>query len=390
VTTYSSVVNNFVKLKCTTPTAGTYLSEVDNTYFSAATIWGVQNSIPGYPPLIRVIKYDPVNDVIYIGGYFDRYRGVQCTRNLIRIIASTGAIDPTFNGLSQAGIAHTLGLNGSRAGVHDIQIDGNGKIVVAGCFSRVYFFPVVSVLCSHIIRLNYDGTQDTSFAVSQLGNTGFPQYIVANNPSNDYSGLETICISNDGSDDIYAGGAFYAFKNQSRRCIVKIKNNGDIAPLPEFNPGTGFSNAWYKPVDSYGFQTGATVSIDDVVINKIIYQNDKLLVGGNFGLYNGTVVNALLRMDAYGVIDPTFTKDTLTYIPITTTTTVRRVVYDIKVTNTGNILIAGALTAYLSTANTNHYYVLGANGNVVYGANMTTPGLSPYGDYAFRISTYEI
>lgn len=390
VTTYSSVVNNFVKLKCTTPTAGTYLSEVDNAYFSAAAIWGVQDTSPANAPLIRVIKYDPINDVIYIGGNFNRYRGVQCTRNLIRIIASTGAIDTTFNGLSQAGIAHTLGLNGSRAGVHDIQIDGNGKIVVAGSFTRAYFFSGLFVDCGHIIRLNYDGTQDTTFTTYPLGSTGFPTYIVANNPSYDFSGLETICIANDGSDDIYAGGAFYAFKNQSRKCIVKIKNNGDIAPLGEFNPGSGFRNAWYKPVDTYGFISGVLLGIDDVVINKIIYQNDNLLVGGNFGLYNGTVVNALLRMDVYGVIDPTFTKDTLTYIPITTTTTVRRVVYDIKVTNTGNILIAGALTAYLSTANTNHYYVLGANGNVVYGANMTTPGLSPYGDYAFRISTYEI
>jgi hypothetical protein len=34
--------------------------------------------------------------------------------------------------------------------------------------------------------------------------------------------------------------------------------------------------------------------------------------------------------------------------------------------------------------------VLSADGNVVYGANMNTPGVSPFGDYAFRISTYEI
>ena len=397
VTTYS-LTQGFVKLKCLTPTIGSNFSEVDNTYFALSpSNWGVSSSFG--QAIIRVIKYDPVNDVIYIGGNFTKYRNVNCSRGLIRIIASTGAIDPTFNGLSTAGFLPPAGIDQIKGGVHDIQIDSNGKIVVAGAFSRVYFTSIVTPFldAGHIIRLNYDGSPDTSFTTSALGVTGFPPKL-STNPSTDFSGVTSIAIANDGTDDIYAVGAFYQFQGQARKCIVKIKNDGSIAPNAEFNPGAGFTNAWYNPVITFGFPT-VNFANDNIVLNKILIQGDcgagncKLIVGGNFGSYNGTVVNGLARMDVYGVLDPSFTKDTTPYIPnaqLQATTSTRRTVYDIKLTNTGNILIAGALTSYLGAANTNHYYVLSTNGALVYGANMTNPGLSPYGDYAYKISTYNI
>lgn len=393
IATYNST-QGFVKLKCLTSVPGNYFSEVDNSYFNLSSgNWGV--TATNTQAVIRVIKYDPVNDVIYIGGKFDRYRNVNCTRNLIRIIASTGAIDPTFNGLSIAGIAHNNHNNDIRSGVYDIQLDGNGKIVVAGSFNIVNFSNLTNVNAGHIIRLNYNGTLDTTFATSPLGITptsGFAPNL-STSPSADFSGVTSIAIADDFTNDIYAVGAFYQFKGQARKCIVKIKNNGSIAPIGEFNPGTGFANPWYSPALTFGNKL-SFLPQDDLVINKIIFQNDKLLVGGNFNIYKGTTVNGLVRIDVNGNIDPTFTKDTTAYVPgaqqNTGVTSIRRTVYDIKLTNTGNILIAGALTSYLGATNTNHYYVLSANGDVVYGANMTTPGLSPFGDYAYRISTYNI
>ena len=392
IATYTST-QGFVKLKCLTSVPGNYFSEVDNTYFNlSAGNWGVTSSFS--QAVIRVIKYDPINDVIYIGGKFDKYRNVNCTRNLIRIIASTGVIDTTFNGLAIPAIDSSFNSD-FRSGVYDIQIDGNGKIVVAGCFGRVWFSLVNPVNAGHIIRLNDNGTLDTTFTPSPLGITptsGFPEKL-STSPSADFSGVTSIAIADDGTNDIYAVGAFYQFKGQPRKCIVKIKNDGSIAPIGEFNPGTGFTNPWYSPAATFG-NKAPSLPQDDLVINKIIFQNDKLLVGGNFNIYKGTLVNGLVRIDVNGNIDGVFAKDTVAYVPgaqqNTGVTSIRRTVYDIKLTNTGNILIAGALTAYLNTANTNHYYVLGADGNVIYGANMTASGFSPFGDYVFRISTYEI
>jgi uncharacterized delta-60 repeat protein len=88
---------------------------------------------------------------ILIAGYFtyNEIDGIRIAR-----LNSDGSLDETF---SQTG----TGLNGS---VKSIVIQPNGKILVAG-----YFISYNGVARSHIARLNSDGSLDTTFSQEGTG-----------------------------------------------------------------------------------------------------------------------------------------------------------------------------------------------------------------------------
>ncbi|MFN9960429.1 MAG: delta-60 repeat domain-containing protein, partial [bacterium] len=91
---------------------------------------------------------------------------------------------------------NTTGFNGN---VYDIQFDSVGKIYVGGAF-----LAYKGVSNNYIIKLNTNGTKDTSFD----NTTGFN--------GNVYD------IQFDSVGKIYVGGAFLAYKGVSNNYIIKL------------------------------------------------------------------------------------------------------------------------------------------------------------------------
>ena len=225
---------------------------------------------------------------ILIGGDFYSYQGI--TENKIIRLNADGSKDTSFN----SGIGFNTSPYNQRntATIGPIKIQSNGKILVGGYFS--YY---KGVLESNIIRLNSDGSKDTSFVTG----SGFD------------NSVNSIEIQNDGK--ILLGGVFYFYQGISANRIIRLNPDGSIDT--SFNTGTGID----------GFAG----------VNIIKLQNDgKILVGGNFNMYNGRTENSIIRLNSDGSKDTSFVTGTGFNVRVCT----------IVIQNDGKILVGGIFNSY--------------------------------------------
>ena|GEM_PF-2122627 len=164
----------------------------------------------------------------------------------------------------------------------------DGKILIGGNFTSY-----LEQEANRIIRLNTDGTIDTSFNIG----TGFDDAV------------QTVVIQDDGK--ILVGGTFSTYQGSVSNRIIRLNIDGSIDT--SFNVGNGFDHKY-------------------AYINTIAIQKDgKIIVAGNFGEYKGVSANRILRFNTDGSRDKTFTSKAGFYSPI----------YNIKIQRDGKILIAG-------------------------------------------------
>jgi uncharacterized delta-60 repeat protein len=133
---------------------------------------------------------------ILLGGFFTTYSGV--TQNYITRLNTDGTIDTSFSG-------NTSGFNNQ---VDTIVVQPDGKIFAVGNFTQ--YNGVSSPI--RVIRLNSDGSVDTSFGQAGTG---------AN------AQVWDIALQNDGI--MYIGGIFSAYRGTSALGIAKINSSGGEA-----------------------------------------------------------------------------------------------------------------------------------------------------------------
>jgi uncharacterized delta-60 repeat protein len=288
--TYSgSTVNRFVK---TTP-SGT----IDGT-FSTGSIAFNGLSSRGFNGTVRAVLVSGSN--IYMGGDYSSYLAPSI--NYLVKLDNTGAIDTTFNvgaGTSApvtsmvtqsdgkiliagsgfttySGSASTriarINTNGTRdatfnvgAGLngvaYDMKVQPDGKIIAAGGMTTYS-----GSTNSGIVRINTNGTKDTTFNVG-VGSTG---------------AINQLALQSDGK--IIAIGATTAYSGSSNAGIVRINTDGTKDTT--FNMGSGFN-------------TTSVLAIG-------IQSTGKIIVGGNFSIYSGSTNNYIVRINTDGTKDTTF------------------------------------------------------------------------------------
>lgn len=144
--------------------------------------------------------------------------------------------------------------------VSGVVIQSDGKIIVSGQFTSFNGLPIIS-----LARLNQNGSLDNLFNIG----TGF---------NND---VNKITLQADGK--ILVGGYFTNYNGYPVNRIVRLNTDGSIDN--SFNIGTGFDGG----------------------VSQIAVQTDgKILVGGYFSQFNGTLVNYLIRLNTDGSIDNSF------------------------------------------------------------------------------------
>jgi uncharacterized delta-60 repeat protein len=198
---------------------------------------------------------------ILVGGQFGSYNGVNCS-SLIRL-NSNGSIDPTFTF-----------QNYSYSWVNRVLIQPDGKILVEGYFGYSFTDPTNR----HLIRLNSDGTLDSTFTTGYTGPTG-PI------PSVSYSNvitLQNMALQSDGK--IIIVGAFTNYNGTSTNNIIRLFSNGQIDST--FNTSTGVDR-------------GINEALIEPTTNKII-------IGGEFTTFGTTAVNKLIRLTTNGSLDTSF------------------------------------------------------------------------------------
>jgi uncharacterized delta-60 repeat protein len=201
-----------------------------------------------------------VNNIVYAAaqqadgktilvGSFTKYNTTN-TNRVVRILPD-GTLDSSFS--------IGTGPNGL---VGEVKVQADGKIIVAGSFDTFN-----GISCNKIVRLNSDGTIDSTFNIG----TGFNDNVTA------------LAIQADGK--ILAGGVFTMYKGVTANRIIRLNNDGSLDS--SFIAGSGFS---------------------DNGINVIkVTSGRNIMIGGSFNQkYNGTDVNRLVLLDPSGVLVPTF------------------------------------------------------------------------------------
>ncbi len=197
-----------------------------------------------------------------------------------------GDNDPTFN-TNDVGFGSGIGADNP---IRCIAIQNDGKILIGGNFTSYNTTAINS-----IARLNAYGTIDNTFNVG----TGANSYI------------KSIAIQSDGK--ILIGGDFTSFNGTNINYIARLNADGTLDNT--FNIGTGANGD----------------------IHSIAIQNDgKILIGGYFTSFNGTIKNCFARLNADGTIDNTFNVGT----------GANNLVNSIVIQSDGYILIGGGFTSY--------------------------------------------
>ena len=202
------------------------------------------------------------------------------------LYAQDGSLDQSFNP-NDAGFGAGNGANGQ---IHTVSLQANGKIVFAGQFDEYNSYDR-----ERAARAEENGMIDPSFAVGD----GFDNVV------------RTSAVQSDGK--ILFGGDFGQFNNQVRNRVLRLNSNGTIDNT--FNVGGG---------------------ADASVFASAIQSDGKILIGGAFLSYNTTYINYIVRVNANGSVDNSFSIGTGP----------NGLIRDIMIQPDGKILIAGAFTSY--------------------------------------------
>lgn len=268
---------------------------------------------------------------IIIGGGFSTYNEVDINR--IARLNANGTLDTSFH----------VGT-GTNANIYSTAIQSDGKILISGAFNSYN-----DILRDYIVRLNVNGTLDTSFHTG----TSADNLVM------------TTAVQNDGK--ILIGGNFYSYNGYLRSCIARLNIDGTIDTT--FN--ASFSSDKYVHTtliqndgkiviggsiltsNGYLCRLKADGSIDstfnfmyniDAAVRTTTMQSDgKIIVGGSFTSYDGMVRNHIVRLNVDGTIDLTFDSSTGSDNNIYTTTLL----------NDGKIIIGGAFNLYNEIARNN-------------------------------------
>lgn len=213
---------------------------LDNT-FSTGT---------GFNNDVYAVAVQPDGKIIVAGG-FTEYNGQSALR-VLRLLPD-GIMDPSFNT-----------ANGADDRVHGILLQADGKIILYG-----YFDQYNSQSFKGIVRLNADGTIDTSFNTG----TGADNEVL------------TGVLQADGK--IVIGGYFTNFDGTQQNRIARLNPDGSLDA--SFDTGTGAD----EEIRALGLQT-----------------DGKLLVGGFLNSFNGTPVPRIARLQPNGSLDASFNPGT--------------------------------------------------------------------------------
>jgi uncharacterized delta-60 repeat protein/uncharacterized repeat protein (TIGR01451 family) len=216
------------------------------------TIYALAETFP-YP---GITNNSPL--AYYIGGSFANFDGVP-SGGITRLNGSTnspgaqGTVDPNFN--------PGQGLTGSNAIIRALAVQANLQVIAGGDFNSFN-----GVTHNHLVRLNVDGSVDTSFNPS----TG----------SDPTGSIRAIAIQADGR--ILIGGLFTNVNGSNYNYLARLNTDGSLDT--NFNVGVGGNNS---------------------VLALAVDSQERILVGGEFTRFSGVTRSGITRLNPDGTVDPT-------------------------------------------------------------------------------------
>ena len=179
-------------------------------------------------------------------------------------INTDGTKDTTFN----------PGSGFNTTSVLAIGIQSTGKIIVGGNFALYS-----GSSSPYIVRINTDGTKDTTFNVG----VGFGA-----------NGVVALKVLAD--DSIIAYGSFTTYSGSASPRIIKLNSNGTKDTT--FAPTTGFTQNPVAP----GYVQGLSTD-----------KNNNIYVGNQFTVYDGNTIGNIVKMNQLAAYDSTFNQGSVVF-----------------------------------------------------------------------------
>jgi uncharacterized repeat protein (TIGR01451 family)/uncharacterized delta-60 repeat protein len=285
-----STTNALLTILDNEPPAGT----VDNTFSAGGGANGT----------IYTMFLNRSTGRITLGGDFNLFDSTGRT-NAARLNAD-GSLDSSF-------APPPTFLSGTNASVRTLSVHTNGtnlgKVVIGGLFDDINSAPR-----RNLARLNSDGTLEGTNSFAGFG---------AN------STVTAVFVQNNGR--ILVGGSFTTLNGTNRNFLARLEGDGllDLS----FNIGAGANGAV------------RTIAVDP---------SGRILIGGDFTVFNGVVANRIARLNPDGSLDKTFDVGTGPNAPV------RMVVLQPD----GRVLVGGEFTSVAATGALNGIARLNADGGV--------------------------
>ncbi len=245
------------------------------------------------PENVSIALVQP-DDKILVYGNFESVGG-KATNTLVRLNAD-GTLDTTFNAPKMEPT-----ITGFGYGVQSLALQSDGKIIVGGHFTNVV--DVNANVEAHVlVRLNPDGSRDTSFA--------FPS---ATTPFRRVARVEVL------PDDSILFSADVTTNNDGTFTIRKLNPDGSVDN--SFTPCFGIQFR-RLPDGKIIWKNGGTIkrlnadctadnTFQQISVGGSIYSFDvqadgKIVFGGDFSTVNGFAMPKIGRANANGTIDAAF------------------------------------------------------------------------------------
>ena len=337
------------------------------TLTATATVPGFNVAGSGFLSNVRAVVVQADGKVL-VGGQFASYNGNAAPNRVLRLNAD-GSLDNTFNPSG----------TGADGAVAALAVQADGKVLVGGFFTS---YNGNAAAPDVLLRLNADGTLDTTFNSSGTGISSTTSVtalvvqadgkILVGGTFTDYNGNaaapdRVLRLNADGTlDTTFNNGGVGIGSNSEVRALAvqadgkvlvggffSVYNGNAAAPdrvlrlNADGSLDTTFNNG------GTGTETGSTVQVETLVVQA----DGKILVGGQFTTYNGDAAapNNLLRLNANGTLDATYNNGGAG---------ASSGVYEVTVQADGKVLVGGTFTDYNGNAAPDRVLRLNADGTL--------------------------
>jgi uncharacterized delta-60 repeat protein len=262
---------------------------------------------------------------IYVGGDFTKTINNVFTQCFARLLLD-GTLDESYN----IGMGfRIINIPYSYSKVTDFEFQPDGKIIVCGHFNKYFESDFVTKNAYNIIRLNTDGTIDSTFLIADFFDTSYISSISLLNNGHIFAsgygigdgnreraeGIFSVIFNQDGTRDysfnniskdffsgivsdiiednngkIYMCGSFHLYNGELKRFFIKLNEDGTIDNSMNYGLGVGFKNKDNRTVD----------------LIRINSTNDKLYLSGDISNYNNTTVKQIIKLNIDGSLDNSF------------------------------------------------------------------------------------
>jgi uncharacterized delta-60 repeat protein len=267
---------------------------LDTTFFNSLML---QQGYPNEVICMKVLS----DGKILLAGYIPSYQGVY-TKNLIRL-NTDGTLDTSFN--TGAGV---YGL------VDDLMIQSDSKIIAIGSFDSYN-----NIITKDIVRINADGSIDTTFNSGGIGVDGYlldgeiledGKIIIAGLIYN-YNGVPAkniVRLNTDGTRDLSFDTGLNSFNGNIN--TFAIQPDGKIVVGGEFTfYNYSVSKKYIVRINTDGSEDTTFITnqaFNNNVQDILLQQDKKMIVAGDFTYNNGLITNRLIRINNDGSVDNSF------------------------------------------------------------------------------------